>query len=425
MDESRERESQAGWPVVHVVGIGDEGAACLRPDVAALVREADLLCGGERHLTFFPAHRAEKLVIKRNVEEVCETLQRTLGSRRAIVLASGDPCFYGIGPIITERLGADHVVIHPQPSAVSLAFARLGLAWQEAAVLSAHGRPLAGIIGPALAASRFAVLTDARNTPGAVARALLAAGMEDACAHILEHLGGPRERRIDGTLAAIAAQEFAPLNVLIVDREPERVASRAAVFGLDEADYASERGQITKAEVRAVTLSKLEPWRAQVTWDVGAGSGSVALELAGLMPAGVVYAVERDATQLAVLQRNLLRFSRPNVQVVAGEAPAALRGLPAPDAVFIGGSGGTLAPTLTAVTTALRAGGRIVANFAQLESLTLWQQHARELGWPQELLQISVARGIAIAGGTRLAPLGPVFVTVLRRQDGSESEAAR
>jgi len=409
---------QEVWPTVHVVGIGDDGAQCLRADVLALINGADLLCGGERHLAFFAHHAAERFVIKRNIEAFCALLEHAAGRRRVVVLASGDPCLFGIGPLVAERLGQQRVTIHPQPSSVSLAFARLGLAWQDAVVLSAHGRSLAGILDRALGAPRFAVLTDPHNTPAIVAQALLAAGMEDASAHVFEHLGGERERRVDGTLSSLVDQQFANLNVLIVDRllsQSQLLAARA--FGLHEDTYASERGQITKAEVRAVALSKLEPWRAQVAWDVGAGSGSLALELAGLMPSGTVYAVEQDQTQLAVLRQNLSRYPRPNLRVVAGAAPHALTALPAPDAVFVGGSSGTLAATLAAAAGALTPGGRLVANFAQLESLGVWQRYAAALRWPQGLVQISIARGTPLATGTRLAPLSPVFVTLLQRPE--------
>jgi precorrin-6Y C5,15-methyltransferase (decarboxylating) len=275
----------------------------------------------------------------------------------------------------------------------------------------------------ALAAARFAVLTDPWNTPAAVAAALIGAGMEDAPACVLEHLGGAEERLTTERLSGIARREFSSLNVLVVDRDPARAARPEAAFGVSEEEYGSERGQITKAEVRAVTLAKLQPWTASLAWDVGAGSGSLAIELAGLMPAGRVYAVERDPVQLRVLQRNLARHPRPNICLVAGEAPATLEALPAPDITFVGGTGAELPAVLEAAGCALRPGGRLVANFARLESLATWQDFARRTGWEYELVQLSVARGAAIGGGTRLAPLGPVFICTLRRPAGQGARA--
>lgn len=410
------------WPVVHVVGIGDDGAASLGAHERAIVAEADLLCGGARQLAFFPEHAGECFAVKSNIEALFDLLAGAPGRRRAVLLASGDPCFFGVGPLLAARLGRERVVIHPHVGSVALAFARLGLAWQDAAVLSAHGRPLHTIVSPALAAAKFAVLTDPdTNTPAAVAAALREAGMEDASAFVCEQLGGPRERIVASTLDGLRGQRFAPLNVLIVNREPAAVVRCLPAFGRPEGEYEAAHGQITKAEVRAVALSKLEPWRAAVAWDIGAGAGSLAIELAGLMPRGAVYAVEADPAQAAVLRRNLARFPRLNVCAHEGAAPDALAGLPAPDSVFVGGAGAALAAVLETAAVALRPGGRLVANFARLDSLAAWQAVAGSLGWAQEIVQVSIARGVPIGGGTRLAALNPVFVTTLRRPEEAES----
>jgi precorrin-6Y C5,15-methyltransferase (decarboxylating) len=205
--------------------------------------------------------------------------------------------------------------------------------------------------------------------------------------------------------------------VLVVDRDPGRIGTPAPAFGLSEKLYENERGQITKAEVRAISLSKLQPWRRSVVWDVGAGSGSVSIEVAGLMPRGTVYAVEDAAAQLAVLRRNLGRHPRENVRVVEGTAPAALAGLEPPDAVFVGGAGRELHGVMCAASAAIQPGGGLVANFAQLESLALWQAVAARTGWPAEVVQVSIARGASIGDGTRLAALNPVFVCTLERPE--------
>lgn len=407
------------WPVVHVIGIGEDGAAGLDAAEHALIDGADLLCGGARHLDFFSGHPAARFVVKSNLDELFALLQDAPNRRRAVVLASGDPCFFGIGPLLAARLGRERVALHPHVSSVALAFNRLGLAWQNAAVLSAHGRLLATIVAPALAAATFAVLTEpAPNTPAAVAAALIAAGMEgDARAWVCERLGGPRERIAASTLDGLTGQTFNPLNVLVVRRDPVRVHRTVAGFGLADDGYESLRGQITKSEVRAVTLAKLEPWRAAVAWDIGAGSGALAIELAALMPAGAIYAVERAVDQVEVFRRNLARHPRPNLTVVTGAAPDVLTGLPAPDTVFVGGAGRDLAPVLAASLAALRPGGVLVANFARLESLATWQEFARTHGLAAELTQLSAARGTPVGGGTRLAPQNPVFITALRQPE--------
>ncbi|MHB8576356.1 MAG: precorrin-6y C5,15-methyltransferase (decarboxylating) subunit CbiE [Dehalococcoidia bacterium] len=412
--------SAKGWPVIHIVGIGDNGAGSLSPTELALVQSANLLCGGRRHLAFFPDHPAERFVIKSNLDELTALLSTAGNQLRAVVLASGDPCFFGIAPILAARLGHERVMVHPHSGSVALAFARLGMSWQDATVLSAHGRPLQPIIGPALHATKFAVLTDPSNTPAAVARALCEAGMEDATAWVCEHLGGPRERVVKTSLHRITDEAFAPLNVLVVQRDPQQArlhadAESGAAFGRGEEEYRSLRGQITKGEVRAVALSKLQPWSASTAWDVGAGSGSLTIELAGQMPSGTVYAIERHDEQVAVLRHNLELHIRPNVKVVHGSAPRALADLPRADAIFVGGSSGELPAILESAALALLPGGRLVANFAQLESLAVWQNLASRCAWPCELVQLSVSRAAPIGDGTRLVPLGPVFITTLTR----------
>ena len=397
---------------VHVIGIDDGGPRSLPAADREAIAAAELLCGGARHLRLFPENGAERFCIKNNISELIAKLRESLGRRRAVVLASGDPCFYGIGPILAEALGHERVAIEPRPSSVALAFSRLGLAWQDATVLSVHGRPIEPAVQRALQAKTIAVLTDREHTPAVLAQALLDAGMEDCTAYVCERLGGAQEHIHALGLAELPSRSFDPLNLLVLLRTSEPTGG---AFGRDESEYELARGQITKAEVRAVTIARLEPWRASIAWDIGAGSGSVAVELAGLMPAGAVYALERDPEQLELVRRNARRHAAANVRTVAGSAPGALAALPEPDAIFIGGSGDELADILVVAAARLRAGGRLVANFARLESLGVWQQFAAELGWPRDLVQLSVARGAAIGAGTRLAALNPVFITRLTR----------
>jgi precorrin-6B C5,15-methyltransferase / cobalt-precorrin-6B C5,C15-methyltransferase len=184
-------------------------------------------------------------------------------------------------------------------------------------------------------------------------------------------------------------------------------------IGRPDSSYVSVRGQLTKAEVRAVTISRLEPWHAAICWDVGAGSGSVAIESASLMPSPAIYAVERDPEQTAAMLQNLRTHHASGVHLIEGSAPEALETLPAPDAVFVGGSGQSLLPVLRLAAQRLRPGGRLVANFTLLESLAAWQTFAAASGWTHDCSQIAVAHAEPLANGTHLAPLSPVFVTRL------------
>lgn len=403
------------WVCIHVIGVDDSGAEGLPQEERRLVEAADLLCGGRRHLALFPEGRAERIPIGGDLEPLYRVLSAAPGRRRAVVLASGDPCYFGIGPLLAERLGRARVRIHPRAGSVAMAFARLGLAWQDATVLSVHGRPIDDAVRTALTADTIAFLTDPDHTPAAVARALLDAGMEDCPAYVCERLGGPVEQIHALSLSDLPGRIFDPLNVLVLLRT--RAAVPQTAFGRPDASYCQVRGQITKAEVRAVALSRLEPWRARVAWDVGAGSGSVAIEIAGLMRGGTVAAVERDPEQIEALRANVRAHGAAGVRVVEGSAPDVLTSLPDPDAVFVGGGGVAMRSILHGCAARLRPGGLLVANLTLIESLSAWKSVADELGWPSEVSQIAVARGTALGSGTHLAALSPVFVTRLVRPE--------
>lgn len=395
-----------------IVGIGEDGTAGLSAEARAAVQAAELLCGGKRHLAFFPESAsggAERLAIKGPLEPLIERLGQAMVQRRVVVLASGDPCCFGIAPLLAERLGRSAVRVLPNVGAVQLAFARLAEPWQDAAILSAHGRPLEGVIAPALAAQRAAILTDATNTPAAIARALRQAGMEDCRTVVGERLGGPEERLTETTLYALDGQMFDPLNVLLLLRETNPRA-RTWRIGLPDEAYAHRDGQITKAEVRAVSLSKLRLSETDIVWDVGAGCGSLSLEAADLARCGAVYAIERDPAQWALLEQNLALYPAPALHPVHGEAPEALVTLPDPDAIFLGGSGGRLPALLDSAVDRLRAGGRLVANLVALSHLSEYERHLAEAGWATEIVQVSISRAVPIAGSRRLAAQNPVFV---------------
>lgn len=410
--------SSAALPVT-VVGIGDDGPAGLSAEARAAVEEAELLLGGHRHLAWFSDHPAQTLPITDNLRAVVAAIEQHSANCRVVVLASGDPLFFGIGAYLSKRLGPDRLQILPHISSVQLAFARVGIGWQDAAILSAHGRPLAPVLQPALEAAKVAILTDDNNTPGVIATALRAAGMEDCRAVVAEHLGGPEERLIETTLYQLPGQTFATLNVLLLLRNHPRRPILS--LGLPDDAFAHLRGQITKAEVRAVSLSKLRLRRSDTVWDIGAGSGSVSIESA-LLCGGDVYAVERAPEQLTVLYANVASFHAARVQVIVGEAPEALGLLPTPDAVFVGGSGGRLREVLAVVQARLRPGGRLVLNLTMLDHLTqarAWLA-ASAMG-TQELVQLQVTRAVPIADDERLAALNPVWIlaaTKLERTDG-------
>ena len=391
-----------------VVGVGAEGPASLPAGLQARIAQAHQLWGGQRLLSFWADHPAEKVAIGANIAGLVGQLAGR-GEQRVVMLASGDPGFYGLAATLLRHLPPQELEIIPHVSSLQLAFARAGLAWNEAIFTSAHARPLAEVVGWAKRASKLGILTDRQHSPAMIAQTLLDIGLADCRAIVAENLGQPDEWLTDTRLAALPGLEFGPLNVLLLVQDegwrPWPIFSPRP----DEA-YAHRRGLITKADVRALSLARLAVAETDTIWDIGAGSGAVSVELAELAWRGQLFAIEHDAENLGYIRANCRRFGALNVTVVAGRAPVALSDLPQPDAVFIGGSGGELAGILQHLDRMIRPGGRVVLNLATLENLTEALKLMRSLDWSPEVTQVNLAHGQAIAGLTRFAPLNPVFI---------------
>jgi precorrin-6Y C5,15-methyltransferase (decarboxylating) len=390
---------------VAVVGVhgGEPYSRAARAAIAA----ADVVVGSARQLSATSHLRSPDAVtelIAGPLEPVLERIGGEADAGRAVcVVASGDPGFFGIVRSLGARLGADRLVVHPAPSSVALAFARLGLSWDDATVVSAHGRPLADAVASVRASGHpsVAVLTSPDNPAQAVASALLAAGEPDDAAAVASHLGDESESVTTSDLSAVAAGVFDPMSVLVITRAVGRQPGPALAWGLPEQQFDHRDGMITKAEVRAVALGKLAVPPSGVLWDVGAGSGSVGIECARLVPGLSVYAVERDLEQAARARANAGRHAVA-VTVVEGEAPHALDALPSPDRVFIGGGG---LDVLDAALGRLRPGGVAVATYAVMERAVA---AASRLG---NLVQVSVSRGVPTGAlGMRLRSENPVFI---------------
>jgi precorrin-6Y C5,15-methyltransferase (decarboxylating) len=357
----------------------------------AAVPDADLLVGGRRHLDGRPGRH---LVIGGDLGPVLDAMAVEPG--RICVLASGDPGFFGIVRALGERFGAGALDVRPAPSSVSLAFARLGLPWDDAVVVSAHGRPLRAAARRAAPASKAAVLTSPDSPPEALGKELLVLGGRHRRAVVCSQVGTARESLADTDLAGLAAGTWDPMSVVVL-LDPAHTAPVLA-WGAPEHEFAHRDGMITKSEVRAVALGKLGLPPAGVLWDVGAGSGSVAIECARLSPGLRVFAVDRDVERL---QANVTAHGVA-IDVVQGEAPAALAALPDPDRAFVGGGG---LDVLEAVLARLAPGGRVVAAFAALDRAAV---AAQRLG---HMVQVGVARAAVLPdGGIRLAAENPVFV---------------
>jgi precorrin-6Y C5,15-methyltransferase (decarboxylating) len=319
--------------------------------------------------------------------------------RRVCLLVSGDPGFFGLARLAGARLGAGGLRIHPAPSSVALAFARLGRHWDDAAVVSVHGRDAGPAVEAALHHPKVAMLCSPAAPPECIGRLLVGAGAGLRTAAVASRMGEPDEAIWEGDLESLAAGTFDGLSVLVVE-VPDRPAGAGWSWGLAESAYAHRDGMITKSEVRAVALGKLDLLPTGVMWDVGAGSGSVSAECARLAPGLRIFAVERRGGDIGRLTENVGGLGPT---VVEGTAPGVLADLPDPDRAFVGGGG---LDVLDAVLARLRPGGTVVATYAAPGRAA---EAAARLG---QMVQVSVSRGVPAGpdGALRLAAENPVFV---------------
>jgi precorrin-6Y C5,15-methyltransferase (decarboxylating) len=407
---------------VTVIGMGDDGCASLTSRAVNSVAAAQVLVGGERNLAFFPQFTGERIAIKGALEPVLDRVASLANEHQVCVLASGDPLFFGIGAKVAARVGAEHVAFLPAPSSMQWAFARTGIAWDDAAFVSVHGRSADGFVNRVRSLSKVAVLTDAESSPAALATRLLEYGDADWTAWVCERLGGTGERVRSFALPELsAARDIDPLNVLLLVRGPDWRCHTSIPY-LHEDAFAKrmpKNGLITKREVRLLSLGALALRPDSVVWDIGAGSGSVSIEAAMLAPRGRVYAIEIDPEGVAICRDNVRTHGTDNVRVVEGRAPEALAALEAPDAVFVGGSKGSMDAIVGASLAALRPGGRLVINAVTLENVGEAYAALRSRSLDPEVTLVQVSRGVPLARYQRYEALNPIHILAVEKPDAT------
>ena len=375
-------------PWLTIVGIGDDGLAGLAPAVRAVVGTAEVLVGGARHLTMAPDSAAERLIWQQPFADTIAAIAARRG-RRVVVLASGDPMWFGAGATLGRHFGREEMRVLPYPGAFSLAAARLGWPLADCATLSLHGRPLDALRLHLAEGRRLLLLSEDGNTPAAVAQLLTETGWGPSRLTVLGCLGGPRETAHETTAAKWGDGRVADLNTIAVDcRAAPGTRGRSRLAGLPDDAFAHD-GQLTKREIRAATLAALAPLPGELLWDVGAGNGSIAVEWLRADDHANAIAVERDAARVARIAHNAVMLGVPRLDIAHGTAPAALAGRAPPDAIFVGG--GLADPALLpALWRALRPGGRLVANAVSIEGeRALLDWHATRGG---TLTRIAVSR---------------------------------
>jgi precorrin-6Y C5,15-methyltransferase (decarboxylating) len=405
-------------PRIYIIGVGSDGLAGLTSRARDLLVSADLVFGSEHTLKLLPELKAERKPLGSDLHETVATLTALLGRKRLAIVASGDPLFYGVARYLCDRLGKEHFEVLPHVSSMQLAFARVKETWEEAYLTNLQTHSLETVLDRIRTAETVGLFPSDKEGPAEIARALLARGLDYFRMYVCENLGGPDERVTQGELRDLQDMEFAPLNVVILKRKPGRpdrpaMAARFRQFGNPDDVFAQSRpksGLITQAEVRSIALAEMAIQSASVVWDIGAGSGSVAIEAARLSDPGPVYAIEQDAADFHLILANAEAFGVRNLHAVHGIAPDVFTELPAPDAVFVGGTGHEVARLLESAWDALRPGGRMVVNVATLESLSAAHAVLKRLAGSVRVLLVNIARGTEQLETLRFEAVNPTFV---------------
>ncbi|OPA77711.1 cobalamin biosynthesis protein CbiE [Paenibacillus selenitireducens] len=398
---------------VKMIGIGDDGRESLFPPYVEFIQNSDFLVGGERQLAFFPSYTGEKIVIKGSLKALFEQLRQLSG--RVVLLASGDPFFYGIGSYALKQLDVA-VEVYPNISSVQLAFARMGEAWQDAFFTSIHGRTIKGLAQRIDGREKIAILTDEVNSPNAIAKYLLEFGMMEYRVFVAEHLGGPQERTGWYSLDEMAEGLFGSLNIVILKKQHDGPNRQG--LGIEDEEFAQrkpDKGLITKKEVRILSIANLKLQEDSVVWDIGTCTGSVAIECGRLARMGQIFAIEKNEADLENCKQNMMKF-RVDLTAVHGKAPAGIEDFADPDAVFIGGSGGELRELLHVCCTRLRPNGRIVLNAVTIENLYDAKKAFEAEGFDVEITLVQISRSKPILTMTRFEGLNPVYIITAKRQ---------
>lgn len=394
--------------MIYIIGLGIEGKHSLSQRALKLIENATLLIGGKRHLNCLPEFKREKVFIGSNLNDVIKCIKDSSqftvhSSQDIVVLATGDPNFFGIADFLIRNLGKNKVEIIPNVSAMQEAFARIKENWNDAKFLSAHGRAIDTdeIIGH----KKVCIFTDPENTPSKIARALLNKGMKDYTAYVCEALGTEKEKTTEGTLSQIAKKKFSPLNVMVLIRQTKTCNLQFATcnypFGIPDSEFSHSGGMITKEEIRVISLSKLKLNPKSIVWDIGAGSGSLSIEAALFTRDGRVFAIEKEKKRINHIEKNKRKFLAFNLEIIKKIAPAGLKALPAPDAVFIGGGGKNIAKILNICSKRIKQKGRIVVNAITLETLSTAADFFKKLRWDMEIISVNIAKIKLVPAGLK------------------------
>ena len=394
---------------VHVVGLGLNHLDILSP-LSELILQAQVIAGGKRLLDWFNDYTGPRIIIESPVVEAVKKIKEEASrGKRVVVLADGDPMFFGIGSFLAKTLGKENIVIHPNVTSLQTAAAKLRIPWQEIQTVSLHGRKdIMPLLRALINGDRVGVFTDPDFHPARVADELIRKGVDAFTMFVFENLATDSEKVENFLLEEAAKKRFSPLNFIILDRVKQ--PDIPLHLGVDDNLYLHEKGLITKKEIRAAGLAALQIMPGHIIWDLGSGSGSVAIEASLLADKGTVFAVEKKMERVGLIRRNVRRMGAYNVEVIQGEMPGCLVDLPDPDRVFIGGGIGRDNLVLERAINRLNPGGKMVLHIVLLGSLSRARDYLESIKWPFSISEVHVSRSGKIGGDLRFEGLNPVYI---------------
>lgn len=400
---------------IYIIGIG-QGKEDLTVRQLDVIKNADVLVGGQRLLHLFAGHKAKTLVIDRQIDRVISRIKDEMVSRQVVVLASGDPLFYGIGATLLTHIDKKHIQILSNISCVAAAFAAIKEPWHDARIISLHGRNTDGFSFADLSCeNKVAFLTSPKKDPVFIARNLIRENVSGFGFCVLENIGYTPDQKITWyhSYADVMADTFSHPNMVILLRDNDLPAnvSHETYPGMDDDLFQHAKGLITKSEIRSISLSRLKLVKKDhVLWDIGSGSGSVSIEAALAIPEGSVFAIEKNRRRTKDIIHNIKKFRCPNIQLVPQDFPDDAHILPRPDRIFVGGGGKNLATVLEAACDHLRETGIIVINTVLIQNMERAFTFLENRKFSPRMAQVQVSRSRAMPFGTRLESLNPVWI---------------
>jgi precorrin-6Y C5,15-methyltransferase (decarboxylating) len=398
---------------IYLVGAGIAGWEGFGSKALEVISRAEVLIGHQRHLAIFPDFTGEKQILG-DLSIMLEQLRTT--DKRCVILGSGDPNFFGIARFLMRNLPKERIEIFPNVTSVQYAFARIKEPWDDAVFISVHGRGLGRSIDRIIASEKAAILTDSVNSPAVIARELLERGADGYEAWLCEDMGLPGEKFTRTDVKGLLDLPASALNILILIRTWEPQLTQYPLLGIEDDEFATARKLITKQEVRAVTLAKLQLQDDLIMWDIGAGSGSVSIEAANLIPNGRIFALEKNGQYLSFLKDNLKKFVARNVKLIESFAPDGLDDLPDPDRVFIGGSGGMLEEIIESTAKRLKPDGRIVINAVTLDTLTKAVECLESQGYAVEVTCVNISKTKGLSEYKLFEAHNPVYIIAAAKE---------